>query len=430
MKAYPLKCAIRADDGGVTRVDVYDDIGPGGWFSDGLTAKDFTARMAGITGPVECHVNSGGGDVFDGIAIANALRAHKGGVTVVVDGLAASIASVIAQAGGTRVMQANSMMMIHDAFGMTMGNAAEMRQMADTLDKVSDNIADVYATRSGTGDAASWRDTMRGEAWYTAGEAVTAGLADRVGEGPAALPAGLDVAAFTAVPGRIAAALRLMPRASAPAPVQGAAGDETAVCQTCTGRGTVAHPKTGQNTLQCPGCKGTGLYDPDAGNDVGAPAARHAGRLLGLESMPVADKALAVHHTATEETAWNGPAAVAAMPNDDTVLEYCHAWQSDEAASVPHREGDDDADDQKGNYKFPHHEHKGGAANVNACSNGLARLPGASIPDADRAGVEAHLRAHLKDAGHGEDDAEDSAHLDLSGVDLEQLGSALKEAIK
>jgi hypothetical protein len=192
----------------------------------------------------------------------------------------------------------------------------------------------------------------------------------------------------------------------------------------------VAHPKTGQNTLQCPGCKGTGLFDPDAGNDVGAPAARRAGRVLGLESMPPADKALAVHHTATEDTAWNGPAAVAAMPNDDTVLEYCHAWQSDEAASVPHREGDDDADDQKGNYKFPHHEHKGGAANVNACSNGLARLSGASIPDADRAGVEAHLRAHLKDAGHGEDDAEDSAHLDLSGVDLEQLGSALKEAIK
>jgi ATP-dependent protease ClpP protease subunit len=397
-KTYPLKCAIRAQDDGVTRVDVYDDIGPGGWFSEGLTAKDFTAKMAGITGPVECHVNSGGGDVFDGIAIANALRAHKGGVTVVVDGLAASIASVIAQAGAQRVMQANSMMMIHDAFGMAMGNAAEMRQMADTLDKVSDNIADVYATRSGTGDAASWRDTMKGEAWYTADEAVTAGLADRVGEGAASLPAGLDLAAFTGLPGRIAAALRAMPQAAAPAPVL----DTTAPA----GPG------------DAPALPPARLYARD-------------GRLLGLESMPVADKALAVHHTATEDTAWNGPAAVAAMPNDDTVLEYCHAWQSDEAASVPHREGDDDADDQKGNYKFPHHEHKGGAANVSACSNGLARLAGASIPDADRAGVEAHLRAHLKDAGHGDDDdAEDSAHLDLSGVDLGKLGNALKEAIK
>jgi ATP-dependent protease ClpP protease subunit len=397
MKAYPLKCAIRAQDDGVTRVDVYDDIGPGGWFSDGLTAKDFTARMAGIAGPVECHVNSGGGDVFDGIAIANALRAHKGGVTVVVDGLAASIASVIAQAGAQRVMQDNSMMMIHDAFGMAMGNAAEMRQMADTLDKVSDNIADVYATRSGLGDAASWRDTMRAESWYTAGEAVSAGLADRVGEGAATLPAGLDVAAFTAVPGRIAAALRLMPQA--------AARTEPPVAET-------GKPGAAQ---EFPPAR---VYARD-------------GRLLGLESMPVADKALAVHHTATEETAWNGPAAVAAMPNDDTVLEYCHAWQSDEAASVPHREGDDDADDQKGNYKFPHHEHKGGAANVSACNNGLARLSGASIPDADRAGVEAHLRAHLKDAGHGDDgkSADDSARSDMSGAAaLERYRAALKGA--
>jgi ATP-dependent protease ClpP protease subunit len=395
-KTYPLKCAIRAQDDGVTRVDVYDDIGPGGWFSEGLTAKDFTAKMAGIAGPVECHVNSGGGDVFDGIAIANALRAHKGGVTVVVDGLAASIASVIAQAGGTRVMQANSMMMIHDAFGMAMGNAAEMRQMADTLDKVSDNIADVYASRSGQGDAASWRDTMKGEAWYTADEAVGAGLADRVGEGAASLPAGMDLAAFTAVPGRIAAALRSMPQAAAPVP------EPPAVA-----------PAGPEGTRDLPPSR---LYARD-------------GRLLGLESMPVADKALPVHHTATEDTAWNGPAAVAAMPADDTVLKYCHAWESDEAASVPHREGDDDADDQKGNYKFPHHEHKGGAANVNACNNGLARLSGADIPEADRAGVEAHLRAHLKDAGHGDDDAEDGGGENISGAAaLEQVRSALKGA--
>lgn len=108
--------------------------------------------------------------------------------------------------------------------------------------------------------------------------------------------------------------------------------------------------------------------------------------------------AIAVHHTATENSAWDGPAAVAAMPNDDEVLEYCHAWQSAEAASEEHEEGDDDADDQKGSYKFPHHRTKGGPANIPACHNGLARLAGADIPDADRAGVRAHLQAHIDDA--------------------------------
>lgn len=474
MKTYPLKCAVRAQEGGPTRVDVYDDIGPGGWFSEGLTAKDFTAKMAGVTGPVECHVNSGGGDVFDGIAIANALRAHKGGVIVVVDGLAASIASVIAQAGQVRVMQASSMMMIHDAFGMAMGNAAEMRQMADTLDKVSDNIADVYATRSGKGDAAAWRDTMRAETWYTAAEAVEAGLADRVGEEQAQLPAGLDVAAFTAVPGRIAAALRSMPRAAAAAPAPEPDAPSAAKCKTCKGSGRLKHPATGKPGVKCPSCGGTGTYDldsapggdepdedepdgmqdrghcprgeagpgaccemcgPDCGCMPGTSARAEAlprardGRLLGLESMPIADKALPVHHTATEDTAWDGPAAVAAMPADDTVLKYCHAWESDEAASVPHREGDDDADDQKGSYKFPHHEHKGGPANLHACSNGLARLSGADIPEADRAGVEAHLRAHLKDGGSGSGDADDSAKTDLSGAfDPGSYRAALKGA--
>jgi hypothetical protein len=119
-------------------------------------------------------------------------------------------------------------------------------------------------------------------------------------------------------------------------------------------------------------------------------------------------KAMPVHHTATVDTAWDGPAAVAAMPNDDTVLEYCHAWQSPEAAAAPHKEGDDDADDRKSNYKFPHHERKGGPANLAACRNGLARLSGVDIPDGDRAGVKAHLQAHLDD---GSDETSDRAEM-------------------
>ena len=423
---YPIKCQIRAAESGVTRVDVFDDIGEGGWFSEGLTAKAFASQLAGVKGALEVHVNSAGGDVFDGIAIGNAIRDHKGFKKTVVDGLAASIASVIAQAGDERVAQPGSMYMIHDAFGMTVGNAAEMAKMAQTLDQVSDNIADVYATRSGRGSTASWRDSMKQESWYTADEAVAAGLADKVGDGAAELPAGLDLAAFSAVPGRIAARLRSMPQAQL-RNADGDGEDDAEACPTCEGTGKIMGGKR-----TCPDCDGTGknAEGEEEGTQDAAPRRLYArdGRLLGLESMPLADKALPVHHTAVTDVAWDGPAAVAAMPNDDTVLKYCHAWESDEAASVPHREGDDDADDQKGNYKFPHHTGKGAAANLAACRNGLARLSAADIPDGDRAGVEAHLRAHLADGGSSDEDADDAAHLDLSGIDLEQIRSALRGA--
>ena len=229
---YPLKCRIRAE-AGATRVDVYDDIGGGGWFSDGISASDFVAQIAGLKGKLDIHVNSGGGDVFDGIAIANAIRSHKGAVTTTVDGLAASIASVIAQAGQERIAAAGSMLMIHEASGGCIGDAAEMAKMAETLDKVSANLADIYADRSGRGSAGTWRDAMKAETWYTAEEAVAAGLADKVGGGAAALPPGLDVAAFTAVPGRIAARLREMP-ASRPQPQDAARHDPM--------KGTHSHP--------------------------------------------------------------------------------------------------------------------------------------------------------------------------------------------
>jgi ATP-dependent protease ClpP protease subunit len=108
--------------------------------------------------------------------------------------------------------------------------------------------------------------------------------------------------------------------------------------------------------------------------------------------------AIAVHHTATVDTAWDGPAAVAAMPTEYADLHYCHAWQSADADASSHTAGDDDADDKKSAYKFPHHKTKGGPANLNACRNGLARLDSADLPEGDKAGVKKHLQAHLDDA--------------------------------
>src|SRR5258708_21562935 len=139
VNVYPLKCRIRAE-AAVTGVDVYDDMGEGGWSSDGLTAKSFAAQLAGVKGALEVHINSGGGDVFDGIAIGNAIRGHTGPVTTVTDGVAASIASVIAQAGGDgkRIIEPGAMMMIHDAFGLCQGDAADMGKMAQRLGDVKD----------------------------------------------------------------------------------------------------------------------------------------------------------------------------------------------------------------------------------------------------------------------------------------------------
>lgn len=154
---------------------LYDEIG--GW---GTYADDFLAELKAITAPrLRVKVNSPGGSVFEGVTLANALRAHPAEVTVQVDGIAASIASVIAVAADRVVMQPQSMLMVHDASGVCLGNAKDMAEMAALLDKISDNIADAYVAKAG-GDRADWRQVMQKETWFTAEEAVTAGLADEV----------------------------------------------------------------------------------------------------------------------------------------------------------------------------------------------------------------------------------------------------------
>ncbi|WP_431895850.1 head maturation protease, ClpP-related [Micromonospora haikouensis] len=167
--------AIRNAASPVAEVLIYDEIGY--W---GVTAEDFVRELQGVTAPaIELRINSPGGEVFDGIAIMNALRAHPASVTAYVDGLAASAASFIFQAGDVRVMRPQSQLMIHDAMGLCVGNGADMRQMADELDRISDTIASVYAER-GDGTVARWRERMRAETWYGPDEAVAAGLADQV----------------------------------------------------------------------------------------------------------------------------------------------------------------------------------------------------------------------------------------------------------
>jgi ATP-dependent protease ClpP protease subunit len=160
-----------------TVIRLADEIG-GSW---GIAPGDVLAELGAARGDVRVELCSPGGDAFGGLAIYAALRRHPGLVTVVVEGLAASIATVIAMGAspGRLAVSDGSLMMVHEAWGSCAGDAREMQAMADVLDKASENIASVYARRTGL-PAASWRTAMKRETWYTAAEAVAAGLADRV----------------------------------------------------------------------------------------------------------------------------------------------------------------------------------------------------------------------------------------------------------
>jgi ATP-dependent protease ClpP protease subunit len=156
-------------------VYLYDEIG-----FYGVSAGQFVAELGALdVDEIDLHVNSPGGEVWDGIAIYNALVNHRASINAYTDGIAASAASVIVMAGDTRVMAKGSQLMIHDAWGLCVGNAAEMAAMATRLDQESDNIAGIYSSRAG-GTVKQWRKAMVEETWYNAEEAVAAGLADRV----------------------------------------------------------------------------------------------------------------------------------------------------------------------------------------------------------------------------------------------------------
>lgn len=169
--------SIQNSAGDEAVVRIYDEI----WFL-GVNALDLAADLDAITAPkIRVEINSPGGDVWDGIAIYNALRNHPAHVTTRVDGIAASIASVIAQAGDTRLMMSGSQMMIHNAWGLTVGNHADHTEMAAVLAQQDAVIASIYASRSG-GDSDEFRALMEAETWMTAEDAVAHGLADGVYE--------------------------------------------------------------------------------------------------------------------------------------------------------------------------------------------------------------------------------------------------------
>ena len=166
--------------GELAEVYLYDVIGDD--MFGGISAKMFADELGKAKGAkrIDVRINSPGGDVFAGNTIYTLLKSHSAKVNVYIDGLAASIASVIAMAGDTIEISQNGMLMIHDPFGGSFGTAEEHRKLADLLDKVKDSIADTYVSRSGMNKDEAIK-LMAAETWFTSQEALDAKLVDRVG---------------------------------------------------------------------------------------------------------------------------------------------------------------------------------------------------------------------------------------------------------
>lgn len=160
---------------------MYGPIGPDFWEPENaITAKSVMEQLSGMSGDVTVRISSGGGDVYEGIDIMNALKNYEGKVTVIVESLAASAASFIAVGSADRVlMRSSSELMIHRAWTFVEGNADDARKTLSDLERQDTKLANIYAGKAG-GEIQDWLDAMSAETWYTAEEAVAAGLADEV----------------------------------------------------------------------------------------------------------------------------------------------------------------------------------------------------------------------------------------------------------
>lgn len=193
---------IRALDDDTTEIFIYDAID-----FIGVNAEDFVQDLTAIATPrINLRVNSPGGDFFDGIAIAHALVSHDAEVHTHVDGLAASIASVIALAGDQVTMAKGAFFMIHDPWVCACGNAADMQHIAGILAQLGDSLVEIYADRTGL-SSDRIREMMNGETWLGDKQSVELGFADAVA-GDERAAAAFDLSMFRHAPDELAAAMQ------------------------------------------------------------------------------------------------------------------------------------------------------------------------------------------------------------------------------
>jgi ATP-dependent Clp protease protease subunit len=206
---------IEAKAEAAAEILIYDEIG-----TFGISAKNFIDELQalGDVKSLTLRINSPGGDVFDGLAIYNVLERHPAEINVTIDGVAASIASVIAMCGDKITMPDNAFMMIHEPWGVVLGTATDMRKLADELDMIKNSIVSAYRKKSGLSDE-KIVEMMAAETWMTAQEAVDLRFADEVLE-PAQIAARFDLTKFKHPPQISARSLTPAP-AARPEPTPG-----------------------------------------------------------------------------------------------------------------------------------------------------------------------------------------------------------------
>lgn len=162
---------------------LYGEISDSSWFGDEVTPAQFQKDLVGLgqIDALDVFINSPGGDVFAGISIYHILKRHEASITVHVDGIAASAASIVAMAGDRIVMPKAATLMIHNAWSFGAGNKTKMRAMADELERLDGQLADIYASRTGK-DAATVSVWMDQERWMSGDEALKDGFCDEVEE--------------------------------------------------------------------------------------------------------------------------------------------------------------------------------------------------------------------------------------------------------
>jgi|TARA_R100000479_G_scaffold148041_1_gene83593 ATP-dependent Clp endopeptidase proteolytic subunit ClpP len=174
-------------------ISIYDEIG-----DYGTSAKQFIDDLKSVGGKdIVIRMNSVGGSVFDGLAIYNVLRSHTGYVNVKIEGLSASIASIIALAGDNIEMAENGFFMIHNPFGKSMGGAEDMRKTADLLDKIKQELVNIYSSKTQLSEE-TISNMMDEETWLTSQEAKEMGFIDTITE-PIKVAASFDFSKFTNV---------------------------------------------------------------------------------------------------------------------------------------------------------------------------------------------------------------------------------------
>ena len=326
-----------------TQVSIYDEIG---FF--GVSAGEFLADLKAINGDIELHVNSPGGDVHDGIAIYNQLKQRAGTVTVIIDGLAASAASFIAQAAspGKLEIAPHAQMMIHNGFSMGIGDAEDLRKTADLLDSITAEIAGIYADRTGK-PAEHWLALMKAETWFTDKQAVAEGLADKI-HGTDDEPGNswdLSVFAHYTDPGGKDGG----PGAVLPPVIVNADGTHASM----SGTHTHSHPAYGSQG-------GDTVHSHEHSHDGDASHGHH-------QAAPDADNRQHGAVTMTvDNSPWDGSKAMAnGAAADDPAKFYA-------GICAGKRDGDPS---KQSSWALPYKYHPGDAPNAAGTRNALARLP-------------------------------------------------------